>query len=126
MIGAEDAELASLALHARAIQHRAQRDTGPSPVAAQSLQRTAVARAFKAGDQLHGAHAPEIVERKGHRPVHEPGDTQTMSGGVQVGLVVVLPPPHPPPPPARPPAATPLPPTPAPPPPHPPPPRPHP
>jgi hypothetical protein len=54
-------------LQARLFEHGLQRHAGPSTVADQALDRTTVARALEAGNELGVAHLAQIVERQRER-----------------------------------------------------------
>src|SRR5215212_9252610 len=62
MIGPEEDEFAGLRLHLGVREDGMERNAGPPPVSGQPLQRTAIARAFEAGDELGAAHLSKIVE----------------------------------------------------------------
>ena len=64
MIGAEEDELPRPRFHACLVEHGMQRYTGPTGIARETLQRTPVARALEAGDELGPAHAAKRVERQ--------------------------------------------------------------
>jgi hypothetical protein len=90
VIGAEEDELACRSFYARLVEHRFQWNAGPSPVARQPLERTAVARALEAENQLCALHLLEIVERQRQRLVDEPRDLQPEFRRIDVGVTVVL------------------------------------
>src|SRR5712692_5511318 len=90
MIGAEENELPRRRLHARRVEHGLERHAGPAPVAAQAVERTTVARAFEAGDELHAAHFLQVVERELFGPIHETRHFQSEGCRIDVRMAVVL------------------------------------
>src|ERR1043166_2672053 len=84
VIGAEEDELARRRLDAARIEDRLEPDAGPLAVAAQPLQRPAVAGALEAGDELGRSDLLEIVERELLRAIDEARDLQLVGGEVDV------------------------------------------
>src|SRR5262249_47602384 len=62
VIGAEEHELARRRGDPRSLEHRFQRDAHPSSVAAETLERTAVAGTFEPGDELACSQLFYLVE----------------------------------------------------------------
>src|SRR5207249_484434 len=90
VVGAEEDEFARRALNAGRIEHGLQRDAGPAAVAAQTLERSAVAGAFEAGDELARPHLLELVQRKLAGPTHQSRELEFVRREIDVWMTVVL------------------------------------
>src|SRR5437870_11851090 len=90
MIGAEEHEFARRRLDTGGIEGGLRRNAGPAAVAAEALERPAVAGAFESGDELGAPHLLQLVERDRLRPVHESRYLQPVCRRVDVGMAVVL------------------------------------
>jgi hypothetical protein len=90
LVGAEEDELARRRLDAGRVEHLLQRQAGPAAVAAQALNRCAVAGALEARHELGAAHLLQIVERQLQRLVDQARHLQPERRRIDLRMAVVL------------------------------------
>ena len=90
LVSAEEHNLASVRFETGSLEHRLERYAGPAAVTDEPLQRPAIARALKPGDQLRAAHLLQLVDGQRLRRVDQARNLETVRGHVDFRVAIML------------------------------------